>query len=1139
MLALLLVPSVAMAQTETGQISGTVTDPQGAVVAGATITATEKATNAPRTATTSGEGNFLITNLKPGNYEVQFQAAGFANKMVPVAVNVGSKTTIDVELSITSTETIDVIAGEAGVQVNTSNEQIQTVVSERQIKELPTVTRNPYNLVGLSPNVNPNDAGGGGGRGAGFSINGARNSGNNILLDGSDNNDQFTASVGQDVPLDSVQEFTVLTSNYSAEYGRAAGGIINVATKSGTNEFHGTVYEFNRVSALASNSFENNANYPPAGANEIKKGVFTRNQFGYAVGGPIIKDKLLFFQNTEWTRVRSSDTVSTFVPTADLLAASAPATQAFFAGYSTATPINGRVYTVSDISIGGNFAPGGAFNGLPANLPAFGEVLESVPTDAGGGLPQNSYALVGRVDYNMTDKTTMYGRYALQSQDFFDATNAYSPYSGFNTGATTFNNNFLFSLTHVWSDNFVSQSKFVYNRLNQDQPLGEAPLGPTLYLTGSASYLPSGDIIALPGYLPFSPGNAIPFGGPQNLSQLYQDQTWTIGDHSLRFGGSYVRILDNRTFGAYENAVEALGNSLQSGLNNLVLGTYRSFQVAIDPQGGYPGDLIQLPATSPQFSRNNQYNEFALYVNDSWKIHPRLTVNLGLRWDYFGVQHNKDPRLDSNFYLGSGATTQEQYANGKLMIAEDSPLGRLWKQDKNNFGPRVGIAWDVFGDGKTSLRGGYGISYERNFGNVTFNVIQNPPNYLVTSITAPPGTPIVADNFGPFATGTGQITVPRATVRGVNPDINTAYAQFWSAAVTHEFLGTYVASIEYTGSHGAQLYSIERYNNLQSANAYGLPFTPAAIPGVQPSNGNAYSNPQYGLINERGNAGYSNYNGLAFRLDTRQIGNTGLQFQANYTWSHSLDNLSSSFSETSSDTSGSGNLGLLDPYNPKLDYGSSAYDIPNRFVTSGIWDIPFANNMEGWKKAVFDGWQITYIYTARTGAPFTVFDCTHGYAYCIRLLNAGNLQLEGSNNPNPDPNVPNQFNLIDLSNQAAQVGGFYGPGGPHSAINAPYQNAHGYSGGFYPGADYGPFPDNMTGRNQFRGPGFWNLDGGIYKTVDLTEGTSVQFRFEFFNLFNHANLFVNYGTADAASNTFVTASRAGRRDIQLAVKFIF
>jgi outer membrane receptor protein involved in Fe transport len=1116
LLVLATLPSAALAQVETGQIAGTVADPQGAVVSGASVTVTSKDTGATRTTTTSGDGNFTFTNLPPGNYEVKVEGAGFGVRTVPVQVTVGNKTTVDVDLAVTAGDvSVDVVAGEQGIQVNTENQVLQTVVSEREIKELPTITRNPYSLVQLSGNVAPVEASMA--RGVGMAINGQRPSGTNILLDGADNNDQFGAGIGQDVPLDSVQEFSVLTSNFSAEFGRASAGIVNVATKSGTNEFHGTVYEFNRLSRLASKDFDLNAQYPPSGSAENKKGVFARNQFGYTVGGPVVKDKLLFFNSIEWLRVRSQDTAFTLVPTPEFIAQTAPVTQSFFAGYSLRAPISGKVFTAADL---------GGVTGIAPGTPVLGEVIYSLPADAGGGAPQNSYQVVGRVDYNWTERTTMYARYALQSQDFFEGTNAFSPYSGFDTGVTNFNNNMLVSLTHVWADNFVSQSKFVFNRLNNSQPLGEAPVGPTLYLaSGTVPSTFQGQNIALPGYLPFSPGSAIPFGGPQNLAQFYQDQTWTLGDHAIRFGGSYVRIQDDRTFGAYQNAVEQIGTTLTSGLNNLVSGTYRSFQVAIDPQGAFPGQQITLPASSPQFFRNNRYNEFAFYANDSWKIHPRVTLNLGLRYDYFGVQHNKDPQLDSNFYFGPGATVAEQIANGRVFLAEESPVGALWAKDKNNFGPRVGIAWDVFGDGKTSLRGGYGLSYERNFGNVTFNVIQNPPNYAVVTLVNSGGDPLVTTNLGPFQTGSGTVTLPRTSLRHVEENIPTAYAHFWSAAVEHEIAGTVVASIEYSGSAGRDLYSIERRNLPFSAIVDNLPFNPAGVPGQLPTNPLAYANPQYGIINTRGANGLSNYNGLTFGIDTRRIGETGLQFQAKYTWSHALDNLSSTFSEASNNF----NLGLLDPDNPRLDYGSSDFDIRHRFISSGIWDVPFARGTEGWAKHVLDGWQLTYIYTARTGSPFTVFDCTNGFANCIRLLQTGALQLEGSDNPAPDAELPNVFTFIDLSSHASQFGSYVG-----RADVAAYAEQFGLTG-----ADFGPFPSNMTGRNTFRQPGAWNLDGGIYKNFELTERYGMQFRAEFYNVFNHANLLVDTANVDVSSTDRVTAFRQGRRQVQLALKFIF
>src|SRR6185369_5015995 len=396
-LGFLMLPITSFAQVETGQISGTVTDPQGAVISGATVTVSGKDTGVTRTVKTTGDGSYNITNLQPGAYEVKVEGAGFGTKTTPAQVSVGTKTTVDTTLDVGgSVASVDVIAGEQGIQVNTENQTLQTVVSEKEIKELPTITRNPYSLVALSGNVSPTDPSG---RGAGFAINGQRAASTNILLDGADNNDQFGAVVGQDVPLDAVQEFSVLTSNFSAEYGRAGGGIVNVATKSGTNEFHGTVYEFNRLSALASQSFDNNSRFEP-----VKKGVFTRNQFGYSVGGPIFKDKLLFFNSIEWLRIRSQDTRIVYVPTPEFLAQTDAATQSYFNQFQLRAPISGQLVTRGELV--GNAAAGDdptPIQTLSASLPVFGQVFYPFPTDAGGGLPRNEYQVVGRVDYNWTD----------------------------------------------------------------------------------------------------------------------------------------------------------------------------------------------------------------------------------------------------------------------------------------------------------------------------------------------------------------------------------------------------------------------------------------------------------------------------------------------------------------------------------------------------------------------------------------------------------------------------------------------------------------------------------------------------------------------------------------------------------------
>jgi hypothetical protein len=1116
LLCLISLPLAALAQTETGQIIGKVTDPSGAVVPNASVVIKAVDRGTTINATTNAQGQFIVANLQPGLYDVTVTVTGFAPRTQRAQVTVGSQVSLDLALSIQATgETIDVVAS-GGVEVNTQNQELSDVVSGNQIRELPSLTRNPYDFVTLSGNVTPTDVNTTNftsTRGVGFAINGQRPSSTNILLDGGENVNTFDTTVGQSVPLDSVQEFRVITSNFSAEYGRAAGGIVNVATRAGTNEFHGTIYEFNRVARFASNDYNNNAN-------GVAKGNFTRNQFGYSVGGPVWRDKLYFFNSTEWTRVRSSEQVINYVPTPELIAASNPLTQSFFNAYPLATPISGEILTVNDVIARANLTGTTPFTSLPGTLPAFGQVLYNIPNDVGAGLPQNTYQIVSRVDWNISDKTLFYGRHALESQDFFVGTNSASPYQGFNTGVDIFNNNTLLSLTHTFSPRLVSQSKFVYNRLNQQQPLGDQAPAPTLYLRNQATRI-SNFLVALPGYLPFNPGSAIPFGGPQNLFQFYQDFNTTLGDHQWRYGGTFIHIQDNRSFGAFQNAVATLGANTSQALANLVTGQLAQFQAAIDPNGAFPGDTINLPVGAPNFSRSNRYNEFALYIQDNWRIKPRLTLNLGIRYDFFGVQRNKNQQLDSNFYFGSGSTLPEMVRNGSVQLAENSPVGGLWEADKNNFAPRLGAAWALTSDGKTSLRGGYGISYERNFGNVTFNVIQNPPNYAVVSILPgqTPGFPagslfISPNNAGPFAGTTGSVTLPQTSLRHVREDINTAYAHFWSGSLERELFPGTVASVQYSGSAGRNLYSIENLNR---------PGTGAFFFGD--TNPLARLNQQYSGINTRGKSGYSNYNALITEINTSRFRSLGLSFTARYTYSKALDNLSSTFSENTNNF----NLGLLDPFNPNLDYGPADFDIRHRFATGWNWEVPFdkigdrffGGTGTGVARQVFGGWELTGILTARTGTPFSVFDCTNvptAENACPRAFQTGNLPVGAQNDLTPDPVTPNRFTYLDLSGLVAP--GFY---------TNPVTGT----------SDIGNFPNSMIGRNRFRGPGFWNLDAGLYKRFKFTETVGLQLRAELYNVFNHANMFIIGVETDVSSGLTVPSRRLGRRNLQLAAKITF
>jgi outer membrane receptor protein involved in Fe transport len=1001
------------------------------------------------------------------------------------------------------TEVITVV-GETQAAINTSTQDIAFNVTEQQIKELPIITRDAYALVGIAGNVSGEDPSG---RGAnGYAINGMRAASTNLLLDGAANNDEFRATPGQEVPLDAMQEFSVITSNFSAQYGRASGGVVNVATKSGTNTFHGGVYDFFRNDSLSTQTFDEKAN-------ELPTSTFDRNVVGFSLGGPIVKDKLHFFVNGEYLRVRSSTNNRALVPTSEFIARAAANTRDFINAFPLRSDLTtGSVITAGEIS---GVTPGGPFSQLPSSLPIFQQVTWTVPADAGGGAPQDDYQLVTRLDWAISPSASFYLRYAWQDEEWLTGSISTSPYGGFDSPQINKNHNLLGSLTYVFSSSLTSQTKLVYNKLHNEQPLGENPYSPTLFMRTSRTGI-GGVNIAFPGYGPFSPGTGIPFGGPQKLLQFYQDMNLVAGRHDVRFGGSFVRIMDDRTFGAYANPAETLGANVGMALDNFLLGYLNRFESAVDPAGKFPGEVVTLPVSQPNFTRNNRYNEWALYVNDTWSVTDRLKLNLGLRYEYFGVQHNTDPSLDSNFYYGSGSNIHEQIRNGRIYTAPESPIGSLWSPDKNNFAPRVGFAWDVTGDGKTSVRGGYGIGYERNFGNVTFNVIQNPPNYatlaLVSGVDIPQSQNLITRDLAGPLSGSGSKVLPRTSARHVAQDIVNAHAHFWSLSLQREIFPNNFLEVTYTGSRGVNLYSIEDPNR---------PGTGTIYLGDAPSF--ERTNLQYAAMNTRGNKGKSQYHGVNFGWTSRKLGSTGLQFTANYTLGRAKDNLSSTFSESYNNY----NLGLLDPFDPDLDYGYADFDIRHRFAFSGIWDIPLARNGSGFAKAVLGDWSLSWIFDAQTGAPFTIFDCENIVNTCPRMLRVAEI---GPYTQTPIEGSVNQFTYLDYSNQSAAFGTWADP-----VLGV---------------GDFGPFPSNMDERNSYRRPGRWNVDAMLAKRFRFGDRAALQLRFEVYNVFNHANLYIVPFTADVSDPTIYaikgyspdipgTYVGDGQRRIQLGAKLEF
>lgn len=1122
------------AQGEAGSISGVVRDPSGAVIKGAAVTVRNHDTSAQRSLTTSEDGRYKFPGLAPGKYSITATSAGFSAYEAQVEVTVGGATTRDIQLLVgPAGETIQVKA-ESATQVNVETQEISQLIGTQQLTQLPSLTRNPYDFVAISGNVSNGDntsisASSGQeltNRGVGYSLNGQRESGTEILLDGVENVGIFNAVVGQDVPIDSVQEYSVITNNFSPEYGRASGGVVNLTTKSGTNVIHGSVWEFNRLSAYTANTYANDAANSAASQIVAPKGDYTRNQFGFQAGGPIIKDKLFVYEATEWTRVRSSatETAEVFDPRfIGMLPANA---QAYFNAYGGgALPAPGKVTTAGQLAATGLAV--GPINGtaaVPSSTPVFDTVNFQAPFDAGGGVPGNTYTLLGRVDFNVTEKTTMFFRYAREGATQFPGSAYYSAYPQYDVGASGLNNSVLYSISHVFTADLFNNAKISYTRFN-----GKNSYNPALTNTPNLMFLSPSDPVTgigiqLPGLENYSePGvGGLPFGGPQNTLQLEDNLAWTKGQHSLKFGGQFTYIQLNVSYGADAQAVEQLGATAQDSMNDLTNTSGNpggsqlvAFTTRVNPMGVLPchtdsnGNIIPspncavaLPLSPADYSRSYRYNDWALYAMDSWKATRRLVVNYGLRYEHYGVQHNDPSTLDSNFYFGPGTNFFQQVRSGQVSIANQSPAGGFWTPRWGTLAPRVGFAYDVFGNGKTSVRSGYGISYERNFGNVTYNASFNPPASAVVSSVCAPSLPtckalVTNNNLGPLGESGPQTYFPPSELRMPNPDINVAQTQFWSLALQQQLTPKAMLEISYSGAHSVHLYDIENINLVGAGQFYlGDPIvtTSACNPNNVSLNGVCLTRPnnQYSDINMRGSMGSSSYNAMNVRFTTNGVGNSGLFLVANYTWSHSLDDISSTFSESLQGGSEYiGSFGYTNLTNPRLDWGNSDYDIRNRVVVSPVWQIPWFQSGSDLQRQMLGGWIMSSIFTARSGIPFSVYDYSNvlNFYQIPRLTPGspiGNYSVSGS----PANVGPNLFNALTV---------------PLPANFAPLDPALGIS-------DFGPYPAAMTARNAFRGPGAWNLDLAVAKTFKVSERFALEFRAEGFDVLNHHNFYVNTTT---------------------------
>jgi len=1117
---LFLWPFLALAsdlrgQTFTGTVVGHVLDQQREWIPGVSLTLRSVERGFTRTTQSNVHGEYFFQLVPPGMFTVKAEASGFAVATVNVEVVVATPVRADLTLNVQSLKQSIKVLGENGVSVQTENAGLGRTINPVQMSEFPSLTRSPYDFMAIMPGATPSNDG----LGVGYAVNGGRTQSANYLLDGGENNDAFMSAPAMDVPLDSIEEFSVQTNHFSAEYGRNSSFVANIVTKSGTNNLHGSLYDYLRNSALAANSFDNNAH-------QLPRPEFSRNQFGGTLGGPIRRTKLFFFASIEPILVRSSGPNQFYVPTPQLLAISAPGTQSIFERYpvpsdlSPTDVLQGKVCPFGlDCSSGGGYI----------TLPAFALSTRSGPQDAGAGFPQNTTLATGRIDWQVNNQTLMFLRYAFESKNLFAYVS--QPYTTkLDVPDSGHNQNVAINLIRTWTPHLATESRFVYSRVTGDpdrfgggNPLVPNPPIPLFYILDEPSVtLPAG---------------TEKFGGPTNTYQLFQTVTWARGRHTLKFGGQYIQLRDNRTYGVGEVA-DARFSTTQDFVN----GVLNLYTIALNPQGHFPGQSMEPPFGPPSFTRHFRYNEPSVFMEDIWKIAPRMTLTAGLRWEYFGVLHSPGAEhpIDSNFYSPSAGSALEQIAKGQFVRTIDAPgdfRGHFYLPSYKNFAPRLGAAYDLFGDGRTVIRAGAGLFYDRRVGWELFRAALNPPSYSLTQLTDVPVNAALLDNQY-VAFPNSPILLDQSDTKPIDTHLRPAYTVSWNLTFEHEFAGSLVAGASYLGSNGSRLYSL---NDLSRQGSGGL-LDPSCLATRYAADGTTPLGPDYtncpGLNSEvsslvmRGNAGHSSFEALQLRVDSRRISRLGIQFGVNYTLSHSIDD--SSISGTSLAIANVGS-GFLDAFDPSLDRGPSDFDQRHRFAAYWIWEIPLGQNSHSWRRRyILSGWEVSGILSYQTGQPFTIGDLGVPDFTTERTRPRLTGAIPKAGPLLPDAASHNQFLYLPI-NQVYDQGT-----GACIANTAPFACELSVNGPFY----------GILPRNAFRQPGTYFQNTALIKNFPLPkEGMQLQFRAEFYNLCNHSNLYINAGTADVSSLSFtpspgtqvsgVTASFKDNRQIVLALRLIF
>ena len=1198
----------ALAQVQNGQITGLITDPSGAVVAHADVHVRNVGTGYEADFQSNDSGIYTASELLVGFYTIRAGSSGFktvtATNMV---LNAGTVLRVDFKLPLGQrSETVEVSA--AARLVNTEDSRLSYTLDPEQINDLPLNGRNVYDLIQYQPGAT-NMRGILGENGANTVVNGVRESFNGFMINGLSNTGLSGGPVNTPI-LDTVQEVQILTLNNSAEFGSNAGAITNLVTKSGTNQFHASAWEFLRNEIFDANSFF--ANHVPDPADR-KRLPLRLNQFGATLGGPIKKDKIFFLAAVQKESFLTSSPYPVRPESAEFRTAAISAfpgsvsalLYSNFAPAAKGTPgaslreyvtqFDGRFPTFADYLCPANTDAGTATPGRISSKFAalFGveqaDIDQMNLSEEQGGCPggspyataapgtfdrdsnfydvtinPNQFQMDGnlfdgteaslRLDYNRSQNNRFFSQFNwARSGDRYNSENALR---GFTNPSTLTTPNFQLSFIHTFSPTFLNEFQ--------------------------AGYVLNGSVLTVP--LPGVPGvvlddGILGFGDGGAGGQIYRETTYTFSDlvtithgkHNLRAGGELRRNLENSDLNAGRPDYEFFDSLF------FAIDAPFSQSVGVDP-GFATGAPAQL-AASVRHWRNWVVGAF---LNDDWKVAHHLTLNLGLRYDLY-ARDTELNRLATTFIKGPGQTFIDNITTGAgqikdasapcpgdpkaVLAGECGPGGfaaanSLGPGDHNNLGPRVGFAWDVFGNGKTSLRGGFGISYQGSFQRRLSLSRWNPPFYsLNQESNFLNGNPDVNVVYGPVDGGqpTFQGPAPPAQHSGIgaqatgnisgwdpsNPQIagftaivfqkglHDPYVENWFVGVQRELRPKLTAELNYVGTAGRNLYRAENVNRVPggrlpegtcTTDNFGRRLCSQINTNTAPNgieiNPQGRLNPNYGRLRVWENTASSIYN--AMQVSVKKQLSHGLQFNGNYTYSHSIDSGSTSQGPSSANGPAGGDGLTTDQTQPGLDRGNSVFDIRHRLAFTYLWEMPFFQNNHGVLAAVLGGWQWNGIWSLQSGAHWSAFDDR-----------PPELQGDcGAQKPLNCLNIGGDYNLDGESNDR-----------PNAIANNVHATRSQWADGF-------KLPDNFfsapclgcvgnLGRNTFVGPGYWAVDTSLLKNVRISDRLRLQFRAEAFNVFNRTNFLIGDNTSLHDPLFGIAGGTNPPRNLQFGMKMSF